>query len=75
MDVQVRPTSSFEDDAASLAIHNAVWPRMAISKRLVTGNEMRNEPIRRLNAHLGYHEAPGRIVMRGPLGACGPLGA
>ncbi len=28
---------------------------------------MRNEPIRRLNAQLGYREAPGRIVMSGPL--------
>ena len=36
-------------------------------ERLATQNEMRNEPIRRLNEHLGYRAAPGRIVMRGPL--------
>jgi GNAT superfamily N-acetyltransferase len=36
-------------------------------ERLETGNEVRNEPIRRLNASLGYHEVPGRVVLRGPL--------
>jgi GNAT superfamily N-acetyltransferase len=36
-------------------------------ERLATQNEMRNEPIRRLNERLGYRAAPGRIVMRGPL--------
>ena len=30
-------------------------------------NEIRNEPIRRLNKRLGYREAPGRIIVRGPL--------
>jgi GNAT superfamily N-acetyltransferase len=35
--------------------------------QLTTGNELRNEPIRRLNARLGYREAPGRILLRGPL--------
>ena len=36
-------------------------------QRLVTQNEVRNEPIRRLNKRLGYREAPGRILVRGPL--------
>jgi hypothetical protein len=33
----------------------------------MTQNERRNEAIRRLNQRLGYREALGRIVMRGPL--------
>jgi GNAT superfamily N-acetyltransferase len=32
-----------------------------------TANELRNEPIRRLNARLGYRPEPEQIVMRGPL--------
>jgi GNAT superfamily N-acetyltransferase len=43
------------------------WAKRQGYERLVTGNEMRNEPIRRLNARLGYREEPGRLVMRGPL--------
>jgi mycothiol synthase len=36
-------------------------------ERLRTGNEIRNEPIRRLNRRLGYREMPGRVLLRGPL--------
>jgi GNAT superfamily N-acetyltransferase len=43
------------------------WAKEQGYERLETGNEMRNEPIRRLNARLGYREAPGRVLMRGPL--------
>jgi GNAT superfamily N-acetyltransferase len=43
------------------------WAREQGYERLETGNEMRNEPIRRLNARLGYRESPGRVLMRGPL--------
>jgi GNAT superfamily N-acetyltransferase len=43
------------------------WAKANGYERLETGNEVRNEPIRRLNASLGYRESPGRIVMRGPL--------
>jgi GNAT superfamily N-acetyltransferase len=43
------------------------WAKQQGYERLVTGNEMRNEPIRRLNANLGYREGPARIVMSGPL--------
>ena len=32
-----------------------------------TSNEERNEPIRRLNAELGYRPIPGRIVLDGPI--------
>ena len=53
--------------AGALKRAQIAWAKAQGYERLVTGNEVRNEPIRRLNAHLGYHEAPGRIVMRGPL--------
>ena len=36
-------------------------------ERLATSNEMRNEPIRKLNARLGYRVVPGRIIFRGPI--------
>ena len=43
------------------------WAKANGYDRLETGNEVRNEPIRRLNASLGYHESPGRVLMRGPV--------
>ena len=43
------------------------WAKQAGYERLQTQNEVRNEPIRRLNQRLGYRPAPGRVVMRGPL--------
>lgn len=43
------------------------WAKERDFQRLVTSNELRNEPIRRLNASLGYREAPGHVVMRGPI--------
>jgi GNAT superfamily N-acetyltransferase len=43
------------------------WAKANGYKRLETGNEVRNEPIRRLNASLGYGESPGRVLMRGPV--------
>jgi GNAT superfamily N-acetyltransferase len=43
------------------------WAKAQGYERLATHNELRNEPIRRLNEHLGYREAPGRIIFRGPL--------
>jgi mycothiol synthase len=43
------------------------WAKEQGYERLATQNEMRNEPIRRLNECLGYQPAPGRVVMRGPL--------
>ena len=35
---------------------------------LATQNELRNEPIRRLNERLGYRPEPGRVILRGPVG-------
>ena len=43
------------------------WAQEQGYERLATQNELRNEPIRRLNERLGYLEAPGHIVVRGPL--------
>jgi GNAT superfamily N-acetyltransferase len=43
------------------------WAKEQGYRRLATQNELRNEPIRRLNQRLGYREAPGRIIVRGPL--------
>jgi hypothetical protein len=37
-------------------------------EQLQATNELRNEPIRRLNARLGYRESPGRVFLLGPLG-------
>jgi GNAT superfamily N-acetyltransferase len=44
------------------------WAMEAGYERLLTQNEERNTPIRRLNARFGYRPAPGRILLRGPLG-------
>lgn len=43
------------------------WAKDQGYERLATQNEVRNEPIRRLNHRLGYRDAPGRILVRGPL--------
>jgi GNAT superfamily N-acetyltransferase len=53
--------------AGALKRAQIAWAKQQGYERLVTGNEMRNQPIRRLNASLGYREGPGRIVMSGPL--------
>ena len=53
--------------AGALKRTQILWAKEQGYERLATTNEMRNEPIRRLNEHLGYQAAPGRIVMRGPL--------
>jgi GNAT superfamily N-acetyltransferase len=45
------------------------WAKEAGLRRMQTENELSNEPIRRLNMRLGYVEAPGEVVMRGPLAA------
>lgn len=45
------------------------WAMQSGFQRLETSNEVRNEPIRRLNAQLGYRTAPGRILLQGPLAA------
>jgi GNAT superfamily N-acetyltransferase len=53
--------------AGALKRTQIVWAKEHGYERLATHNEMRNEPIRRLNERLGYRAAPGRIVMSGPL--------
>jgi GNAT superfamily N-acetyltransferase len=53
--------------AAALKRAQIVWAKQQGYERLETGNEMRNEPIRRLNARLGYRPAPGQIFLLGPL--------
>jgi len=53
--------------ARALKHAQIAWAKQQGYERLVTGNEMRNEPIRRLNARLGYREESGRLMLRGPL--------
>ena len=53
--------------AGALKRAQVAWAKREGFERLQTENERRNEPIRRLNARLGYREAPGEVVMRGPL--------
>jgi GNAT superfamily N-acetyltransferase len=43
------------------------WAKAHGFERLHTENELRNEPIRRLNNRLGYRPAPGYLVLNGPL--------
>jgi GNAT superfamily N-acetyltransferase len=53
--------------AGALKRAQIAWAKSQGYERLATSNELRNEPIRRLNERLGYTEAPGHIVVRGPL--------
>lgn len=53
--------------AGALKREQISWAKERGYKRLATQNEVRNEPIRRLNHRLGYREAPGRILLRGPV--------
>ncbi len=55
--------------ARALKCAEISWAMRAGYERLETSNEVRNEPIRRLNAQLGYRTAPGRLLLRGPLAA------
>lgn len=43
------------------------WAKQQGVQRIATSNELRNAPIRRLNARLGYRPMPGGALMRGPL--------
>jgi len=47
--------------AGALKRAQIAWAKREGYERLETANEMRKEPIRRLNARLGYRPAPGRI--------------
>jgi GNAT superfamily N-acetyltransferase len=53
--------------AAALKTAQIQWAKANGYERLVTRNEERNSPIRRLNDRFGYTRAPGRTLMRGPL--------
>ena len=53
--------------ARALKQAQIAWAKRAGYEELETSNEERNEPIRRLNADLGYSLAPGRILLEGPL--------
>jgi mycothiol synthase len=53
--------------AGALKGAQIAWAKEQGYERLSTTNELRNEPIRRLNQRLGYREAPGHIVVRGLL--------
>ena len=74
-----QPTTAFHDMtgvkrawrglgiAGALKRAQIAWAKGRGYDRLVTSNELRNEPIKRLNAALGYRPAPGRVLLRGPL--------
>jgi GNAT superfamily N-acetyltransferase len=53
--------------AGALKRAELAWAKRAGFERLQTTNEVRNEPIRRINQRLGYRAEPGRVTMRGPL--------
>ncbi|MDQ3823028.1 MAG: GNAT family N-acetyltransferase [Actinomycetota bacterium] len=53
--------------AGALKRAQVAWAKAAGFEQVQTQNEVRNEPIRRLNARLGYRPGPGRVLMRGPL--------
>ena len=53
--------------ARALKASQIAWAKREGYERLVTQNEVRNEPIRRLNESFGDKLAPGRVTMRGPL--------
>jgi GNAT superfamily N-acetyltransferase len=53
--------------AAALKARQIRWAKGSGYERLVTRNEERNAPIRKLNDRFGYRPAPGRVLMRGPL--------
>jgi mycothiol synthase len=50
--------------AAALKRTQIAWAKKQGYRRLVTHNEERNEPIRRLNERHGYRIEPGRIFLR-----------
>lgn len=53
--------------AGALKRAQIAWARGAGLDVLETTNELRNEPMRRVNERLGYRPAPGLIVLLGPL--------
>jgi GNAT superfamily N-acetyltransferase len=55
--------------ARALKCAQISWATQAGFTTLQTSNEVRNAPIRHLNAELGYKPAPGRVLMQGPRAA------
>jgi mycothiol synthase len=53
--------------AGALKAAQIRWAKESGYERLVTQNEERNAPIRRLNERFGYRPAAGRILLRGPI--------
>ena len=53
--------------AGALKRAQIAWAKEAGYERMQTANELRNEPIRKLNERLGYREVLGRVEVRGPL--------
>jgi GNAT superfamily N-acetyltransferase len=53
--------------ARALKASEIAWAKRSGYERLITMNEERNEPIRRLNEEFGYRLEPGVITLRGPL--------
>jgi mycothiol synthase len=58
--------------AGALKRTQVAWAKEQRYARLRTGNDDRNEPIRRLNAALGYRPVPGKIILKGPVLAARP---
>jgi mycothiol synthase len=55
--------------AAALKSAQIAWAKENGYSSLQTSNEVRNEPIRRLNERHGYVLEPGVVIVRGGLGA------
>ena len=55
--------------AAALKRTQIAWAKENGYTALQTSNEVRNEPIRHLNAKHGYVLEPGVVIVRGSLGA------
>ena len=53
--------------AGALKATQIAWAKEHGYERLVTQNEERNAPIRKLNERFGYRPAPGRVLLRGPI--------
>jgi GNAT superfamily N-acetyltransferase len=76
-----QPTTAFHDltavrraargrgIAGALKATQVRWAKENGYERLLTQNEDRNAPIRRLNERFGYRAAPGRVLLRGPIAA------
>jgi GNAT superfamily N-acetyltransferase len=74
---KLRPETAFHDltgvkrawrgrgIARALKRAQIAWAKANGYERLETTNELRNEPIRRINEELGYRPAPGRIRLKG----------